>query len=322
MFKYPICIPEELDIDELIDKWNNDSKIVNYFHRQFTPGEYALINFILNEGLKDVRGQEPDITPPDDDPYNRPNIDNPNLDPDNPSDDDPYARPAGWNPADGIFYDQETGNLVDKDGNIIKPGLSKTDHPLWNEWKHYWFHKYLELDEDKIPPVAANSENTEWEDWVAWLADNGIEIKPIEPEEEEKPKPDDEDYILTTPDADLNNPNWKKWVEYCRLFHPDWYSVPHTPIDENDPDYEGFMNYLKQQEKPEGPPEYEYDESNTEHPYWSDWFEYYINKYPNETYIPPVPEDSDSPEWDDFVEYMTNKSGNEGIATLGEIHEF
>lgn len=252
MFKYPICIPEELDIDELIDKWNNDSKIVNYFHRQFTPGEYALINFILNEGLKDIRGQEPDITPPDDDPYNRPNIDNPNLDPDNPNDDDPYARPAGWNPADGIFYDPETGNLVDADGNIIQPGVTKQDHPLWDEWKHYWFHKYLELDEDKIPPVLTDDKDVEWEDWMAWLADNGIEIKPIEPEQTEKPEPEPDGTFWPDENANIEHPYWDDWEEYWILKHPKESTIPPVPEDADDPEWDAFIEYMTNKHQDDG----------------------------------------------------------------------
>lgn len=92
-FMYPVCTREEVDIDELIYKWNQSPEIVNHLHKQLTNGEYALINFIVNEGLTDIRGQEPGIDEPiEDDPFAKPNPDYgislPIFD-----DDDPFARP-------------------------------------------------------------------------------------------------------------------------------------------------------------------------------------------------------------------------------------
>lgn len=91
-FKYPVCTRELIDIDDLIEKWNESPDVVNPLCHVLTQGEYALINFIVNEGLKDIRGQEPDIEEPDDDPFGKPNpdygIENPILD------EDPFATPV------------------------------------------------------------------------------------------------------------------------------------------------------------------------------------------------------------------------------------
>lgn len=92
-FKQRFCFEVDVDIEELIYKWNEDPKIVNSLVAAMSVEEYALINMIVTEGLNDILGQQPDIDEPDDDPYARPGISHPWLDPDNPDDDDPFARP-------------------------------------------------------------------------------------------------------------------------------------------------------------------------------------------------------------------------------------
>lgn len=92
-FEYPVCTREMVDIEGLTEKWNQSPDIVNHLHKQLTHGEYALINFIVNEGLKDILGQQPaDDNPIEDDPFAKPNPDYgislPIFD-----DDDPFARP-------------------------------------------------------------------------------------------------------------------------------------------------------------------------------------------------------------------------------------
>lgn len=323
MFDYTICVPDSFDIDELINKWNKDSKIVNYFHRNFTAGQYALINFIVNEGLMDVRGQQIADDPIiDDDPYARPDIDNPNLNPGTPSDEDPYSRPSGWDPSSGIFYDPDTGNLinkdgeaVDKDGNVIGPNESKL-HPLWEEWNKYWNLKYP-MDQkvpEEVPEYPSHPEYEDFYNWLKEMVETGYETQNPEPEN----PPNEDDYVFTTPDADIDNPNWKMWVAYCKEVHPDWFSIPHTPRGKDDPDYEGFVEYLKQHGILELPSPYWFEEESIDHTYWNDWYDYWLINHPTEYYIPNVPEDESSSDWEAFMEYLASKydNGNEGIEIL------
>lgn len=92
-FIYPVTIQQEVDIDELITKWNTDPNVVNPLSRNLTIGEYALINLIVAEGLNDILGQQiaPD-NPIEDDPFAKPNPDY-GIMPPIYEDDDPYATP-------------------------------------------------------------------------------------------------------------------------------------------------------------------------------------------------------------------------------------
>ena len=93
-FKQRFCFEVDVDIEELIYKWTQDPKIVNYLIEVLSVEEYALINMIVMEGLNDILGQQPaDDEPIEDDPYARPGIAHPWLDPDNPDDNDPFAHP-------------------------------------------------------------------------------------------------------------------------------------------------------------------------------------------------------------------------------------
>lgn len=178
-FSQRFCFEVDVDIEELMYKWNEDPKIVNNLIEALSFSEYALINMIVTQGLNDILGQEPaEDDPIDDDPFERPGINNPNLDPDNPNDEDPFARPSGWNPSAGIFYDEETGNLVDKDGNIIKKADEKNDHPYWPMWVKYYNMKYPETKPEDIPAVVEDPNNPEFEDFMNWMweqhGDEGI----------------------------------------------------------------------------------------------------------------------------------------------------
>lgn len=83
----------DIDIEDLIYQWTQNANIVNTLHKELGFAQYALLNMIVTQGLNDILGQAPDIDEPDDDPYARPGIEHPWLDPDNPDDKDPFARP-------------------------------------------------------------------------------------------------------------------------------------------------------------------------------------------------------------------------------------
>ena len=169
-FTQQFCMRFSVDIEELMWKWQNDSDLIKTLYDRLTFEEYALINMIVGQGLMDILGQQPmEDEPIEDDPHSRPIIGTPNLNPDNSKDEDPYARPAGWDPSKGIFYDEETGNLVDAEGNIVKEAKDKSEHPWWPMWVKYWLMKYP--DNIDIPPVVEDSDDPEFEDFVNWMTE-------------------------------------------------------------------------------------------------------------------------------------------------------
>lgn len=158
----------DIDIEDLMYQWTQNANIVNTLHKELDFAQYALLNMIVTQGLNDILGQAPDIDEPDDDSFARPGISNPNLDPDKPIDDDPFARPGGWNPSEGIFYDEETGNLVDSDGNVVKKANENSDHPMWRDWVKFYRILHQGIDIEDIPKVPDFGE-TYYEDFVNWL---------------------------------------------------------------------------------------------------------------------------------------------------------
>lgn len=249
--EYPVCIRETLDMEALIDKWNKNEVLIHKMNQIFTRGEYSLINFIVNEGLKDIYGQQPDITPPGDDPFASPGINRPNLDPDNPEDDDPFAKPVGWDPSSGIFYDDVTGNLIDKEGNIIINADGREKEEYWGDWVRYWMSKYPD-NILNIPEVPKDKENPEYDDWIYYLRKkygeekfplDEVEFTPGDPEFPETPIiPDNPDF--TDPDLE-ENPYIKDWEDFYRQTVSETDELPPFPQDPSETEYwEDFMNYL------------------------------------------------------------------------------
>lgn len=317
-FKVPFCVQQYVDIDELIQKINEDYKFINFCHKYFTIEEYALVNFILNEGLRDILGQNPADDPIIiDDPYARPSENTPNLNPEIPSDEDPFAMPEGWNPSAGIFYDKETGNLinedgmaVDKDGNVIGPNVPARD-PLQNEWEKYFHAKYPEATH--VPPIPSNSLDPEWEDWKNWLAAVDEEQKRQEEEEkrkqeeeEQKRKEEEEKELANEPK--LEDATWEDWVDYYQKTHPEETTIPGMPISTDHPEWEGFKTYLKNKKENQ-----EEDDDNSfflGHPPDIDWYEWWEEKDPeNEAPEFPWTDEAklESPYWDDFMDYLREK---------------
>lgn len=178
-FSQHFCVHITVDIEELIYKWTQDAKLINTLHDCLTFEEYALINMIVTEGLNNILAQEPDIEEPGED-FDAPGISLPEIDPDNPDGEDPdnpdgedpSTPPEGWTPSAGIFYDPETGNLIDKDGNILKEPDEKTDHPYWGMWVRYYNIKYPETRPEDIPAVVENPNNPDFEDFMNWMQED------------------------------------------------------------------------------------------------------------------------------------------------------
>lgn len=170
-FKYPVCIRGEADIDELIKKWNTSPIIVNYLTKHLDIWEYSLINFIVNEGLRDILGQQPDIEEPDDDPFAKPNPDSdirvPILD------DDPFATPNVWDRDHPAIYDEDTNTLRNGLGQVFWSADMTSDespvgeYPYVPDWIEFFTTQHVD---EKVPFPPMEPEDPYYDDFMVYLA--------------------------------------------------------------------------------------------------------------------------------------------------------
>lgn len=171
-FKQKFCFHFEVDIENLMWKWQNKAEIVNTLREYLTFEEYALINMIVGEGLMDILGQEPaEDEPIEDDPYADPSLNTPNLNPDNPADDDPFAHtPSWWETGKEVFFDDATGNLIDENGDVLLEAAEKAEHPYWKDWVTFYMQQFPEdLDIPSVPEEP--DEDNLFEAFMTWMSD-------------------------------------------------------------------------------------------------------------------------------------------------------
>lgn len=159
-FMYPVCEDTEIDIDDLIGALESADYLQEVAIKFLGRPQVALLKFIVSEGLRDIRGQEPmnPMPPEEDDPLAKPNPDY-GIMPPIFEGDDPFAKPS--KPSDGEKPNPD--NPEEGSGE----GEDDSSNPYLNDWNDFWQQKHPGED---VPPMPQSSADEYWEEFAEYLS--------------------------------------------------------------------------------------------------------------------------------------------------------